>query len=202
MSKKVLLFLAQGFEPYEASVFTDVFGWSRECGSHPVEVKTVGFSSSIKSYWNLIVQPEMLFHEIRVHDFDALAIPGGYEGAGFFTEAFDESFLQLIRDFNAANKPIASVCVAALAIGKSGVLKGRKATIWDLNEGNRRKQLAELGADVQDASMVIDKNIITSTGPATGIPVALALYEMLTCKEALEEVKFNMRFTEETLNLI
>ena len=32
MAKKVLLFLAQGFEAYEASVFTDVFGRSREAG--------------------------------------------------------------------------------------------------------------------------------------------------------------------------
>jgi hypothetical protein len=27
MNKKVLLFLAQGFEEYEAAVFTDVIGW-------------------------------------------------------------------------------------------------------------------------------------------------------------------------------
>jgi len=30
MSKKVLLFLSQGFEEYEASVFTDVIGWRAE----------------------------------------------------------------------------------------------------------------------------------------------------------------------------
>jgi len=32
MNKSVLLFLAQGFEAYEASVFTDVMGWSRAYG--------------------------------------------------------------------------------------------------------------------------------------------------------------------------
>ena len=33
--KKVLLLLAQGFEEYEASVFTDVLGWSRDVGDIP-----------------------------------------------------------------------------------------------------------------------------------------------------------------------
>ena len=30
--KKILLLLANGFEAYEASVFTDVFGWNRSRG--------------------------------------------------------------------------------------------------------------------------------------------------------------------------
>ena len=37
--KRVLLFLAQGFEAYEASVFTDVIGWSRAFGIEPVDLK-------------------------------------------------------------------------------------------------------------------------------------------------------------------
>lgn len=32
MSKKVFLFLSNGFEGYEAGVFTDVVGWSSELG--------------------------------------------------------------------------------------------------------------------------------------------------------------------------
>jgi 4-methyl-5(b-hydroxyethyl)-thiazole monophosphate biosynthesis len=32
MNKKVLLFLSQGFEEYEASVFTYVIGWSKIYG--------------------------------------------------------------------------------------------------------------------------------------------------------------------------
>ncbi|MBP1594174.1 MAG: ThiJ/PfpI domain protein [Bacteroidetes bacterium] len=54
MAKKVLLFLAQGFEAYEASVFTDVFGWSREVGLEPVDLITTSLRSEMKCYWNLI----------------------------------------------------------------------------------------------------------------------------------------------------
>lgn len=194
MNKKVLLFLSQGFEAYEASVFTDVIGWSREAGLEPVDLITTGLRSELTCYWNLIVKPELPFDQINVEDFDALAIPGGASGAGFFEDAYDERFLNLIREFDKQGKLIASICVAALPIGKSGVLNNRKATTWDLNEGNRRKELADFGATVVDEQLVIDGNIITCTGPAPAIDVAFSLLEMLTGIENVNEVKRNMRF--------
>lgn len=194
MNKKVLLFLSQGFEAYEASVFTDVFGWSRESGIEAVDLITTGLCPIIKCYWNLIVQPELPFDQIDVDDFDALAIPGGAGDAGFYEDAYDDRFLNLIREFDEKGKLIASVCVGALPIGKSGILKNRKATTWDLNEGVRRKQLADFGAIVQDKQLVVDQNIITSTGPATSLDVAFKLLEMLTDIQNVNEIKRNMRF--------
>jgi 4-methyl-5(b-hydroxyethyl)-thiazole monophosphate biosynthesis len=194
MNKKVLLFLAQGFEEYEASVFTDVMGWSRMFGTEPVELLTTGFRNEIKCTWNLVVKPEIEFVKIDIKDFDALAIPGGFEKAGFYEDAFDERFLELIREFDKAGKIIASVCVAALPVGKSGVLNGRKATTYDLLNGLRRKQLADFGAIVQNERIVVDGNIITSTGPSTGLEVAFLLLEMLTDRENVESVKEYMRF--------
>lgn len=194
MAKKVLLFLSEGFEAYEASAFTDVFGWSREVGVNPVDLITTGFQSKIRCYWSFIVEPELSFEQIDINDFDALAIPGGAEDAGFFKDAYDERLLNLIREFNKQGKLIASICVAALPIAKSGVLKNRKATTWDLNNGVRRKQLADFGVDVQDKEVVIDENIITSTGPATSLSVAFKLLEMLTDIQNVNEIKRNMRF--------
>jgi len=194
MSKKILLFLAQGFEEYEASVFTDVIGWSRVYGNKPVNLVTTGLRPEIKCTWNFIVRPELEFEKINVQEFDALAIPGGFEKAGYYQDAYDERFLNLIREFDKQGKIIASICVAALPIGKSGVLKGKKATTYDLLDGVRRKQLADFGAEVQDESIVIDKNIITSTGPSTGLDVAFKLLEMLTNSENVRLVKKYMRF--------
>ena len=192
--KRVLLFLAQGFEEYEASVFTDVIGWSRIYGTDPVDLKTTGLRKEIKCTWNFVVKPELDFSEINVDDYDALAIPGGFEKSGFYEDAFDEKFLDLIRQFDNQGKIIASICVAALPVAKSGVLKNRNATTYDLMDGLRRKQLAEFGAIVKDEKIVVDKNIITSTGPSTAIDVAFTLLEMLTDKENSKAVKHYMRF--------
>jgi len=195
-NKKVLLFLAQGFEEYEASVFTDVIGWSRVYGKEPVDLITTGLRPEIRCTWNLIVRPEMEFEKINVQDFNALAIPGGFEKAGFYEDAYNEILLNLIREFDKQGKIIASVCVGAMPVGKSGVLKGRNATTYDLLDGVRRNQLADFGAKVQDERIVIDKNIITSTGPSTGLDVAFKLLEMLTNIENVNLIKKYMRFTD------
>ena len=136
----------------------------------------------------------MDFDKVNAKDFDALAIPGGFESAGFYEDAYDERFLNLIREFDQENKLIAAICVAAMPLGKSGILKNRKATTYDLNEGIRRKQLAEFGADVQDKMIVEDGNVITSTGPSTGLDVAFRLLELLTTTENVSVVKKYMRF--------
>lgn len=195
MNKKVLLFLAQGFEEYEASVFTDVIGWSRIYGKESVDLITTGLRPEIKCTWNFTVRPELEFESVNVRNYDALAIAGGFEKAGFYEDAYDERLLNLIREFDKEGKIIAAVCVSALPVGKSGVLNGRKATTYDLLDGLRRKQLADFGAIVLDERIVIDKNIITSIGPSTAVDVAFILLEMLTDKENVEVVKKYMRFT-------
>ena len=193
-TKKVLLFLANGFEAYEASVFTDVLGWSKAFGDIPVEVTTTGRHRELKCTWNLIVIPEIQIGEVNTKDYDALAIPGGFEKAGFYEDAYHEDFLTLIRTFNEEKRIIASVCVGALPLGKSGILKGRKATTYHLLNGMRRKQLAEFGADVLDRHVVVDGNIITSSSPATALDVAMTLLEMLTSQKNCEKVKKLMGF--------
>jgi protein deglycase len=194
--KSMLLFLSKGFEEYEASVFTDIMGWSRFCGTEPVNLVTTGFHNEIQCTWNFKVIPEISFDEIDVNDYDALAIPGGFERSGFYEDAYDERLLDLIRQFDKEGKIIAAVCVAALALGKSGVLKNKYATTYDLEDtyGSRKRQLESFGAIIKDEMIVVDKNIITSTGPATGPEVAFLLLEMLTSMENVNCVKKHMRF--------
>jgi len=194
MTKKVLLLLAQGFEEYEASVFTDVMGWSRAEGLEGVDLLTAGIRKQIKGTWNLLVEPQAQLKDIHLDDFDALAIPGGFEETGFYEDAYAEEFLDVIRHFNQAGKPIASICVGALPVAKAGVLKNRNATTYDLSGGHRRKQLAAMGAMVKNHRIVTDDNIITSIGPATAVEVAFMLLEMLTSADNVQAVKHHMRF--------
>jgi protein deglycase len=124
----------------------------------------------------------------------------GFEKAGFYKDAFKEKFLDLIRQFDTQGKIIASICVAALPIGKSGVLRNRFATTYDIDDlpVSRQKQLAAFGAIIKNERIVIDKNIITSTGPATALEVAFILLEMLTDNENVNLVKKFMRFKNES----
>ena len=128
-------------------------------------------------------------------DYDALAVPGGFEEFGFYEEAYDEKFQNLVRDFHQMGKPIASVCVAALALGRSGILQGRRATTYHLRGGHRQAQLAALGADVvPDQRVVADGNVITSYCPETAADVAFALLEMLIGAEKAGAVRQDMGY--------
>ena len=191
---KTLLFLAKGFETMEFSAFVDVMGWAKNDYGYDVSVVTCGFQKEVVSTFGIPVLVEKTMEEIDVKDYDALAIPGGFEEYGFYEEAYDESFLNLIREFDRYDKIIATICVAALPVGKSGVLKGRKATTYHLNNAYRQKQLKEFDVDVVNEPIVVDKNIITSYCPETAAGVAFTLLEKLTSTEQMEIVKRAMGF--------
>ena len=193
---KVLLFCCKGFETMEFAPFVDVMGWARNDHGMEVEVVTAGFSKTVESTFGIPVIVDKTFDEIDISEYDALAIPGGFEEFGFYEDAYDERFLNLIREFDSSNKYIASICVGALPVAASGVLKGRKATTYHLGDGRRQKQLEEFGAEViPDQSVVIDKNIITSFCPETAPYVALNLLSMLMGEEKARVVAKAMGFS-------
>lgn len=192
---KALLLLANGFEAYEASVFTDVLGWNLFEGDQTTHIDSVGLHKQLKCTWGFSCVPDYQLDEIDLSDYDCLLIPGGFEEAHFYEDAFDERFLEVIREFNQQNKLIASICVAALSLGKSGILKNREATTYGHPESIRRQQLREMEVNVLEERIVQDKNIITSSSPETAIDVAFMVLEQLTSRDNLLKVKERMGFS-------
>ena len=191
---KILLFCAKGFETIEFSAFIDIFGWARNDYNHEIEVDTCGFSKTVVSTFHVPIIVDKLIDEINEEEYDALAIPGGFEEFGFYEEAFDERFLKLIRDFDKHKKPIATICVAALPLGKSGILKDRRATTYHLNNAYRQKQLADFGAVVVNERIVMDENVITSYCPETAPDVAFELLGRMIGKEQMLVVRKAMGY--------
>lgn len=190
--QKVLLLLAKGFETFEASVFIDVIGWNQEEGDHSTKLYTCGLKKEIESSFNHRFIVDYTVDQIDVTEFDALAIPGGFEVYDFYKDAYDEKFLDLIRRFRANNKIIASICVGALPLGKSGVLKGKRGTTY--NNTVRREALQSFGVTVVNQPIVCEDNIITSWNPYTAIDVALLLLELLTTKDNSKRIRELMGF--------
>ena len=190
--KKVLLLLSDGFEVFEASVFIDVIGWNLVDGDCSTELFTCGLRKEIKSAFNQKWIVDYLINDIEINDFDALAIPGGFEVYGFYKDAYDNRFLDLIRGFRANDKIIASICAGALPLGKSGVLKDKKATTY--NSAVRREALQGFGVNVINQPIVMDDNLITSWNPSTAVNVALLLLELLTTKNNAKKIRELMGF--------
>ncbi|MDD2307348.1 MAG: DJ-1/PfpI family protein [Prolixibacteraceae bacterium] len=190
--KRVLLLLADGFETFEASVFIDVIGWNLVDGDHSTELFTGGLRKEIRSSFNQRFIVDYQIGEIDVDSFDALAIPGGFEEYNFYKDAYDEKFLDLIRTFKAKDKIVASICVAALPVGKSGILKDKKGTTY--KNPVRRDALKSFGVQVINQPIVIDDNIITSWNPSTAVDVAILLLELLTSKMNADYIRSIMGF--------
>jgi protein deglycase len=148
---------------------------------------TCGLRKEIKSSFNQRFIVDHLVSDIDISEFDALAVPGGFEVYGFYKDAYDEQFLDIIRGFKAQNKFIASICVGALPLGKSGILKGKTATTY--NNPIRREALQGFGVEVINQPIVTDDNMITSWNPSTAVDVALLLLEHLTTKDNADKVR-------------
>jgi len=195
-AKKVLMLLCEGVEIYEAGAFYDVLGWSGAYSAKKVEVITVGLQNPVRGTFGIKIIPDCLLADVEADDFDALAIPGGFETYGFYEQAYSQPVANLIRRFDEFKKPIAAICVGALPVASSGILKGRQATTYHLRDGVRRKKLAEFGANVVDKPVVYDGNVITSTSPATAMGVAFGLLAMLTDDENAARIQKLMGFLE------
>ncbi len=194
--KRVLMLLANGVEPLEMAAFTDVLGWATLIGKEEIQLIDVGLRSQIKTTFGLQLTPNRRLEDINLDDYDALAIPGGFEPSGFYDDALSEPFLNVIRYFAEQNKVIGSVCVSSICLGEAGVLEGKYATTYHQQGGKRKQQLERTGAIFVDKPIVSDGLFITSTGPGTAIEVAFQLLERLTDTENVEELRLKMRIPQ------
>jgi 4-methyl-5(b-hydroxyethyl)-thiazole monophosphate biosynthesis len=190
--KKILLLLSNGFEILEASTFIDVMGWNLEEGDNSTKLYSCGLRKEINSSFVQKFTVDCLVNQVDVDSFDALVVPGGFKNYGYYEDAYNIEFLKLIREFRFKNKIITSVCVGALPLAKSGVLKNKNATTY--NQAEYRQKLKNNGVIVLNEELVMDDNLITSNGPSTAIEVAFVLLEILTSKENTLHVRKLMGF--------
>jgi 4-methyl-5(b-hydroxyethyl)-thiazole monophosphate biosynthesis len=196
---KVLLLLMKGYEQLEAAPFVDVFGWARTLLGEDVSVTSCAFDSPVISAFGGRVIPDILLGESAMvakeyADFDALAIPGGFGQFGYYEQAYDERTLEIVRTFDEEKKPISAICTAALILGKSGILKGRRATTYGREEGRKLAKLSSFGAEVEDTPIVTEAHITTCQGPANAPEAALALLSLAIGEERTEELRHLMYY--------
>ncbi len=96
--------------------------------------------------------------QARADDYVALFIPGGYSPDHL---RIDRRFAELARAFDARQKPIAAVCHGPQLLITAGLVKGRTLTAWPTIQ----EDLRQLGANVKDEPVVVDRNWITSRKP-------------------------------------
>ncbi len=136
---------------------------------------------------------------LDVSTFDAVFFPGGY---GLLWDLASDSYaIKLIRDFHAANRPIAMVCHAPAILrdvkkaNGEYLVKGVNLTGFKNDEDTEIELLHHLLFSLEDelkgrgakyaakanweANVVVDGPLMTGQSPASAIPLAKALVERL-----------------------
>lgn len=65
------------------------------------------------------------FDQVRAEDYDALVVPGGRAPEYL---RMNDKVLELVRSFDSAGKPIASICHGQQLLAAAGVLEGKRCT--------------------------------------------------------------------------
>ena len=118
---------------------------------------------------------------------DVVMVPGG-PGQQDLME--DETALDFLRKQAATAKYVTSVCTGSLVLGAAGLLKGKRATChWAAID-----HLALLGAIPVCERVVVDGNIVTGAGVASGIDFALRLAGIVAGEKVAREIQLQIEY--------
>ncbi len=174
---RVLVPLAEGFEEIEAVSIIDVLRRAS------IEVVTAALATSpVRGSHGIAVTADARLDEVRGDDFDAVVLPGGMPGSRTLRD--DERVRAIVRDAAGANKLVAAICAAPIALEAAGVLSGKRATSFPGN--------ALPSARYVEERVVTDGELITSRGPGTALEFALALVERLKGAETANKLRADM----------
>lgn len=162
--KKAALLLAPGFEEIEALTVVDVL---RRAG---LVCDMIGFDESVTGSHAITVQADQVWKG-RLDDYDMVILPGGMPGSANLRD--DDRLMQLLQEFQQADKFIAAICAAPIALDRAGILTGKYFTCYDgardnIENGTYRKE-----------TVLVDGKLITSRGPSTALAFAYELVRQL-----------------------
>lgn len=177
---KVAIFLAEGYEEIEAVTIIDILRRGE------VNLKIFGLNSNkIEGSHNIIIETDDIFSIDKLSNFDGIIFPGGLTGVTNLKN--NQNIIELVKDFNLKNKWICAICAAPMILDHAGILKDKKVTIYPALK-DELKTISKYSED----NVIVDKNIITSRGPATAIDFALKLLEIWISKEESSKISSDL----------
>lgn len=169
MLRSVAVVVLPNVAPFELGTLCEVFGIDRRDTGGPVFDFTVCAAEPgtyrSKGGFSLVVEHDLSATEHA----DLVAVPAYGDDA-----SLPEEVLEALRDAHARGAWVLSVCSGAFALGRAGLLDGRRCTTHWMHaaELQRRWPTAEVDPGVL---YVDDDRVVTSAGTAAGIDASLYL---------------------------
>jgi protease I len=100
-------------------------------------------------------RPLISFEDLDIESYDAVILTGGHEAPDRVRQ--DTTVLSFLSDMASAGKVVAGLCHGPWIMVSAGVLRGKRACAYI----GLRDDVINAGADVVDADVIVDGNIIT-----------------------------------------
>jgi 4-methyl-5(b-hydroxyethyl)-thiazole monophosphate biosynthesis len=189
MVKKVVVFLAEGFEEVEAITPID---YLRRAGLE-VFVVSIGADTAVRGANNVTILADTSIKaleetgQLAAANWDAAVLPGGMPGAANLASCAPLSVF--LKEMEAGGKWIAAICAApAVALAPLGILNGKRFTCYPGMEERVEGKNEAAGPKWLEDKVVIDGGIITSRGPGTAGLFAAAIIGALLGAEGEEKI--------------
>lgn len=114
----------------------------------------------IKGLLGATVTPDFKLDQVNVDDYDAIVFVGGPGSSVYFN---DKQALSIATQMFSKGKKTCAICIAPVILANAGMLKGKRATVWD---GDYVRKVESKGATYTGKPVEVDGNIITANGPA------------------------------------
>lgn len=108
-----------------------------------------------------VQEAAIAMRDVEVSAYDRFAFIGG-PGAAVLAENGDA--LDLTKRIHTSGKILGAICIAPTILASAGVLRGKKATVWDA-KGEQIALLTKHGATYTGEAVTVDGVIVTGNGP-------------------------------------
>lgn len=141
------------FEPRQALLDAGAQVTLASIGTDPIRGEKDGEKS------DRTITPDLTLAQVDSDDYDALILPGGVANPD--TMRMQDAAVEIVADFMEDDKIVAAICHGPWLLVEADAVDGRQVTGWP----SIRTDLENAGADVEDAPVVVDGNLITSRKP-------------------------------------
>jgi protease I len=136
-------------------------------------VETISISKGIaKGMIKITANVDKTVDETNPDDYDILVFIGG---SGSLNDLDNEKIHNIVRKFYSTKNKIAAICLSPVILAHSGILEGKKATVWE----GAKDELIKNKAIYTGKSVEIDSNIITANGPESAKEFAKKIIEII-----------------------
>ncbi|MFC5366565.1 DJ-1/PfpI family protein [Salinirubrum litoreum] len=198
MTTQIDIVLYEGFDELDAIGPFEVFGAAAAYGADlSTRLVTLDPTETVTASHGLRVEPDGVLADAADSEADLpnlLVIPGGgwnsRSEAGAWAEAQKGAVPAAADAYHEAGVTVASVCTGGMLLAEAGLTDGRHATTHD----GALDDLRASGADVVDARVVDDGDILTAGGVTSGLDLALYIVEREASREVADRVAKELEY--------